>query len=334
MKAILKGGSAPSLAARLVRFIAPSILVVTLAAAYPGAAASGLPSWVRTPPQDTAHSMYGVGEGPDLSDATQQALRSIAGKMSTRIRSDAVSRSGISGNVATRHYQETVEAYIQDIKLSAYNVVQSELVGSRHFVLVEMSRADFTRDTNLQLETLDDELRRKLAFTPAVLPLDRFLACQTAPVTIDQARFLTLVLSTADPTTDAALRLQRYSAYETQCAQTLRSLTLLLRASPQLTPLAEALGQELAVKSVNRGPADARLEVKGNISQREVFSSKSVIIDLSVALLSNSSAVVARQNYRLNGTSVVSYEAATENALRNFLNAGGVEQVLTDLRLR
>lgn len=322
------------LVAQRMRSAALGAIAFTLVAAFSNTVAATLPSWVRTPPQDTAVSMYGVGEGASFSDATQQALRSIAGKMSTRIRSDAVSRSGISGSVASRHYQETVEAYIQDIKLSAYNVVQSEMVGNRHFALVEMSRADFTRDTSLQLDTLDDELRRKLAFTPATLPLDRFLACQTAPTAIDQARFLTLVLSTADPTADATPRMRQYSAYEDQCARSLQALTLLLQSSPQFSPLAEALGQELAVKSVSRGAADARLEVGGNITKREVFNNKSVVIDLSVALLSNSSAVVSRQNYRLNGTSVVSFEAATDNALRNFLNAGGVEQVLTDLRLR
>jgi hypothetical protein len=296
--------------------------------------AAELPSWVRSPPQDTLQSMYGVGEGPTLHDSTQQALRSIAGRMSTRIKSDAISRSGISGNIATRHYQETVEAYIQDIKLSAYSVRQSELVGSRYFVLVEMSRADFVRDTTLRLNTVDDELRRKLAFTPATSAFDRFLACQTAPATIEQGRLLTLVLSTAEPDFSAAGPLQQYSAYEARCEQVLQGVTLHLQFNPQFAPLAEAIGQQLAVRRVPQGRADARLTVEGKVTEREVFNSKNAMVDLSVALIDGGNAVVARQNYRLNGVSVVSFEAALDDALRKFLATGGADRVLADLHLR
>ena len=300
----------------------------------PVAQAAALPSWVSTPPQDNLIAFFGVGEGATLNDATQQALRSIAGKLSTRIRSDAVSSGGISGSTVTRSYQETVEAYIQDIKLSAYNVRQAELVGGRYFVLVEMSREDFVRDTQLQLETVEADLRRRLDGTLTSRPFDRFLACQSAPALIDQARLLSRVLSTADSAFEAAPAMQRYDAYQRGCDQSLQNLTLQLKAAPAFTPLAEAIGQALAVRTVSAGRADGRLDIQGSVVNQEMFGSLNAVVDLSVALVDDRNSVVARQSYRLNGLSMLSYEGALQDALRKFLASGGVDRVLSDLRLQ
>lgn len=317
------------------RLLIASLWMVFASAVAAGqAGAAGLPIWVRTPPQDTMLAIYGVGEGPTLNEATQQALRAIAGKLSTHIRSDAVSQSGLAGGVATRRYQETVEAYIQDIKLSAYDVRQTELVGGRYFVLVEMSRADFVRDTRLRLDTIDAELRRTLGPNTATRPFDRFLACQTAPAAIEQGRLLALILSTTDPDFAAAGPLQQYDAYQQHCAQALQGVTLRLQVDPGFTPLAEAIGRQLTVRTVSHGSADGRLDVTGNIANREMFGSKNAMVDLSVALIDDGGAVVARQTYRLNGVSVISFDAALNDALRKFLADEGVERILTDLRLR
>lgn len=253
------------LATRLQRLVWGLSAMLVLASLSPVAQAAALPAWVSAPPQDNLIAFYGVGEGPNLNEATQQALRSIAGKLSTRIRSDAVSHGGISGNTVTRSYQETVEAYIQDIKLSAYNVRQAELVGGRYFVLVEMSREDFVRDTQLQLETVEADLRRRLDGTLTSRPFDRFLACQSAPALIDQARLLSRVLSTADSAFEAAPAMQRYDAYQRGCDQSLQNLTLQLKAAPAFTPLAEAIGQALAVRTVSAGRADGRLDIQGSV---------------------------------------------------------------------
>lgn len=317
------------------RLLIASLWMVFASAVAAGqAGAAGLPIWVRTPPQDTMLAIYGVGEGPTLNEATQQALRAIAGKLSTHIRSDAVSQSGLAGGVATRRYQETVEAYIQDIKLSAYDVRRTELAGGRYFVLVEMSRADFVRDTKLQLDTIDAELRRTLGPNAATRPFDRFLACQAAPATIEQGRLLALILSTTDPDFAAAGPLQQYDAYQQHCAQALQGVTLRLQVDPGFTPLAEAISRQLTVRTVSHGSADGRLDVTGNIANREMFGSKNAMVDLSVALIDDRDAVVARQTYRLNGVSVISFDAALNDALRKFLADEGVERILTDLRLR
>lgn len=317
------------------RLLIASLWMVFASAVAAGqAGAAGLPIWVRTPPQDTMLAIYGVGEGPTLNEATQQALRAIAGKLSTHIRSDAVSQSGLAGGVATRRYQETVEAYIQDIKLSAYDVRQTELVGGRYFVLVEMSRADFVRDTRLRLDTIDAELRRTLGPNTATRPFDRFLACQTAPAAIEQGRLLALILSTTDPDFAAAGPLQQYDAYQQHCAQALQGVTLRLQVDPGFTPLAEAIGRQLTVRTVSHGSADGRLDVTGSIANREMFGSKNAVVDLSVALIDDAGAAIARQTYRLNGVSVISFDAALNDALRKFLADEGVERILTDLRLR
>ncbi|MBF0676614.1 LPP20 family lipoprotein [Pseudomonas sp.] len=318
------------------RFVSGLAMYFSLLGAFLTSAcvAAPLPSWVSSPPQDSLVALYGIGEGPSLNESTQQALRSIAGKLSTRIRSDAVSQGGISGGTATRSYQETVEAYIQDIKLSAYNVRQTELVGGRYFSLVEMSREDFVRDTQLQLDNLEADLKRKLDWQTVARPFERFLACQNISPLIEQGRLLTLALSTAALEFDASTPLRRFDAYQNQCDQVLQGVTVRLQAEPEFAPLAEALGRELAVRTVSRGRADGRLELSAKVTNREMFGSKNAVIDLSIALLDDRNSAIARQSYRLNGVSMIGYEAALDDALRKFLAADGVERVLRDLSLR
>lgn len=296
--------------------------------------AEPLPAWVGVPPQDNAIAFFGVGEGPTLNEATRQALGAIAGKLSTRIRSDAVSTSGLFGNNAIRSYQETVEAYIQDIKLSSYNVSQTELVAGRYFVLVEMSREEFIRDTRLQLETAEADLRRRLDPKLTARPFQRFLGCQAAPALIEKARLLTLVLSTADSLFEAGPYLQRYEAYQHDCDQAMQDLTLHVKTSPAFEPLAEALGQALDVRTVTAGRGDGSLEIQGTVSNQEMFGNLNAMIDLSVALLDDRNSVVARKSYRLNGMSMISHDSALQDALRKFLAAGGADRILADLGLR
>lgn len=318
------------------RFVSGLAMYFSLLGAFLTSAcvAAPLPSWVSSPPQDSLVALYGIGEGPSLNESTQQALRSIAGKLSTRIRSDAVSQGGISGGTVTRSYQETVEAYIQDIKLSAYNVRQTELVGGRYFSLVEMSREDFVRDTQLQLDNLEAELKRKLDWQTVARPFERFLACQNTSPLIEQGRLLTLALSTTALEFDASTPLRRFDAYQNQCDQVLQDVTVHLQAEPEFAPLAEALGRELTVRTVSRGRADGRLELSAKVTNREMFGSKNAVIDLSIALLDDRNSAIARQSYRLNGVSMIGYEAALDDALRKFLAADGVERVLRDLSLR
>src|SRR5438067_718158 len=42
---------------------------------------SAEPAWVTQPPPNTADSLYGVGEGPDLEDAKRNALKDAAGRL-------------------------------------------------------------------------------------------------------------------------------------------------------------------------------------------------------------------------------------------------------------
>lgn len=65
-----------------------------------------------------------------------------------------------------------------------------------------------------------------------------------------------------------------------------------------------------------------------------MFGSLNAVVDLSVALVDDRNSVVARQSYRLNGLSMLSYEGALQDALRKFLASGGVDRVLSDLRLQ
>lgn len=314
--------------------LSSALLVAWLTCIAAIAQASMLPVWVSNPPADNQIAFFGVGEGPSLNEATQQALRSIAGKLHTRIKSDSISSGSVTGGVAVEDYQETVEAYIQEIKLSSYSVRQTELVNGRYFTLVEMSRDDFVRDTRMQLQEVEAELDRRMDQDLSLRPFERFLACQVATSLIDKANMLAAVLSTADIFEKASPSMARYDSYQRACAQALQNLTLQLKVVQDFFPIGEALSQEITVPVSSSGMADGRLEVKGSASVTELFGDRSAVLDITVALVDDRNSTVASKSYRLNGRSRLSREEAVLDAQRKFLASGGSHQILTDLRLR
>ena len=295
---------------------------------------ASLPDWVSAPPADNQIAFFGVGEGPSINEATQQALRSIAGKLNTRISSESVSSGSISGGVASESYQETVKAYVEDVKLSSYTVNQTQMVNGRYFALVEMSREDFIRDTRLQLQSTEADIERRMSQELGARAFERFRACQVVTSLIGQAHYLNTLLSTADTFHEASPLMARHDAYQRDCAQALQGLTLQLKSPESLHPVAEALSQQLTVPVSTSDYSDGRLDLRGSPVVTELFGDRSAVIDITVALVDDRNSTVASKSYRLNGRSRISREEAVLDAQRKFIASGGVDKILADLRLQ
>jgi len=298
--------------------------------------ATALPDWVTTPPADTMMYIWGVGEGSNLERAEKDALKNIAGKLSTSISSQSESRATSRDRQVSRYFNENVQTRIRDIQLYDYRTTESVPHKGGFYTLVQMKRQSFIRNTQLKLEQTNAGLRSAAKDADRGSALKRALGYRALLPQIDEAVALALVLQSADPDFEATAALNEYRDIIDRATKLMGALKVHVKASGELQPVAEEFERFLAeadIATTGAGSADGVIELSGRVNQRELFGAKNVEVQLKVATKENDGTVLKRQSYPLSGSSVTSYDAALRSAALSLADMDR-EQLLSEIGLK
>ncbi len=109
------------------------------------AAPKTLPQWYANPPASTPQTLYAIGEGSERDEAVAHALSNMASTLSVSVSSQYESvtteRQGTRNNY-DKSVTSAVQSEVAKIRISNYEVLQSEEYGFREFlVLISASRS-------------------------------------------------------------------------------------------------------------------------------------------------------------------------------------------------
>lgn len=127
---------------------------------------NSLPSWYVQPQQNDASSLYGIGEGFALEDATKTALADAAARLIVSISSESTMLREENQNSANEETRIQVKQNIEKIEFSNFSILHSEQKGPRFFVEVEFSRSQFISAQQEKLTFLDrqiDDLNKNIS---------------------------------------------------------------------------------------------------------------------------------------------------------------------------
>jgi hypothetical protein len=149
---------------RIINIITPLFLSLLLSGCMggspkPDASTNSLPSWYLNTSADSPFYYYGVGSGASKSEAINEALNQIAGKISVVVESTFKSKQKSSMNNGKSSFSnevdQSIKAKIQGIKFSNYKVSKNAQIGKKIYLLVKVDREALFKSKLKELNAID-----------------------------------------------------------------------------------------------------------------------------------------------------------------------------------
>lgn len=121
-------------------------------------ATSGTPSWFLQPKQNSLASLYGVGQGFTLEEATKSALADAASRLIVTISSDSTLLREENNNSSNEEMRQQIKQNIEKIEFTNFAVSHSEQIGSQFFVEISMPRDEFISAQKDKMSLLDQQI--------------------------------------------------------------------------------------------------------------------------------------------------------------------------------
>jgi len=277
-----------------------------------------IPSWVKVPPGDNAQNMYGIGEGYNLDSAKQSALRDIAGKLSTNVKSETDSRISERNGYTDSSFNQKIKTQIKDTKLTNYEVLKTNQSNGQYYVLLAMSRSAFVKDKLDQLSEVSSKIDTELHQVDQQNKLLQLVSYNKAIQLANQARPLIYLIHAADSQQNKQAYLETYREYEQKEKRLSETTKFYLKSDPSLAPLVHQIKRVLQTNGFQVGAqreADSILEIRGSIDEVEIFSTKTVKINFDVLVKTSKGQLVSTKSYQLTGSSVTSFKTGQQNAM-------------------
>lgn len=120
---------------------------------------SDIPSWYLSPKQNDSATLYGIGEGYVLEEATKSALADMAARLSVSISSTSNLLREENNYDANEEMRQSIKQNIEEIDFSNFSVSNSKQIGEKIYVEVEVDRDQFVRLQKEKIEFLDNQVR-------------------------------------------------------------------------------------------------------------------------------------------------------------------------------
>ncbi len=120
--------------------------------------ANNLSSWYVQPKQNNASSLYGVGEGFTLEEATKSALADAASRLIVTISSESTLLREENQSSANEEMRQQIKQNIEKIEFTNFSISRSEKNAQRFFVEVELPREQFISAQKEKLSFLDRQI--------------------------------------------------------------------------------------------------------------------------------------------------------------------------------
>lgn len=294
-----------------------------------------LPEWVKSPPGDDTDNMYGIGEGYSLDGAKQSALKDIAGKLATHIKSETENRTYLQNNHLDSTYKQRIKTQVKETKLTSYEVLKTAQQAGQYYVIISMSRAAFIKDKQNQLSQITSKIETVLENVEAKNKLIQLVRYNRSIQLSNQARPLIYLINAADPQANLQHYLDGYRQYEQKEKHLSENTRFFLTSNSEFTPLTTQIKKMLQTNGfqvTNRTSADSILEIQGTIAEQDIFSTKSVNINFNVLTKTKSGQLIGNEAYQLYGSSVSNFETSRQLAfgklVKKLSNKHGIYQML------
>lgn len=227
---------------------------------------SDLPSWWTSPPTDSSQWLYGLGEGPTLEQANQQALANLAGKFRTTINSSLSRHTQSTYQHTIDRIERDITSNISDISLSNYETLQTQVSDQNILVLVRVNKISLANDWLSQYRTIQRAIQKTLEPDTKNL-FQWWLKAQSMKSQALEGDQLAELYSTLTNT-------QKSSRLLNQLNQTLLQNKPMAAVKGDVPEISDTISQELVNQGINVGscrPCDLTVSYKTYSTSEKLF---------------------------------------------------------------
>ncbi|MGB3599347.1 MAG: LPP20 family lipoprotein [Marinomonas sp.] len=123
------------------------------------------PDWWTSPVADSEQWIYGAGEGYNLTQANQQALANVAGKLKTEISSSLSHRTQETTQALDEYADRQLNSTVATVSLSHYETIKTAVLGTKTLTLVRVNRAALAKEWLRQYNATASDVHAVMADT-------------------------------------------------------------------------------------------------------------------------------------------------------------------------
>jgi hypothetical protein len=118
-----------------------------------------IPSWYLKPNSNSDDFLYGVGSGETMSTAKNEALNSMASRLSVSVYSNttSITKSTNSGSYSKFNVKK-LQLDVEKIKFNDYQIVKSSVANDNYYVLLSVDRKKLYKQKFDELRELDRKI--------------------------------------------------------------------------------------------------------------------------------------------------------------------------------
>lgn len=176
-----------------------------------------IPNWYLNTPQNTASTIYGVGEGSSLEDAKSAALNSMSSRLVVSVGSSLqkLTTSGSDGSYSKSVTQD-IKVDVEKIQYTNAKVEKNALVGGNYYVLMSVDRVELFNEKKKSFFVDDGTIDTTFKDGKDLPELEKiYLIKNLSPKIIDN-RKKAFVLYAINNSFDYAPYFNKYDAYLSQ----------------------------------------------------------------------------------------------------------------------
>lgn len=109
-----------------------------------------LPDWIMSPPSSNTE-LYAIGEGRNLQQSTDVALKNLLGQLRTRISSSYTQTESLLNDAYSQSIEQSVSSSIENLPISQYTVINNHKEDNTFYSLVSVSKTTLIDTFNAEI---------------------------------------------------------------------------------------------------------------------------------------------------------------------------------------
>lgn len=201
-----------------------SIATLSLAVAFSGCVGGfggkqevQLPQWYLVAPTNTAQFLYGEGEGTSLEEAKKNALNTMASglvvSVSSTMQTSTKSTTGTSGSSYSKDVSKDVKLEVQKIKFTNAVVKNSEMIGGKFYILMQVNRQELFTQQKGEFDSKDSRADELFGSLEGKAKLDQIHILQDMYPLLKETKAQTIVLNAINNNFPYATYTKKYDSY-------------------------------------------------------------------------------------------------------------------------
>lgn len=298
-----------------------------------------IPSWYKTPPMSTAHTLYAVGIGSNKKDAIADALTQMISTLSVEVSSvytsKTVAKDGKDESFEGTYTKE-MQSVVKPIRISNYELLEAKNLGFKNYaVLIQSNKQKLFKSMLQELKQDFKILSSKESVVVHENALKQLHFYKNALISLKLLPNKLLIMQELDASFDSSAYLKKFNEFNYKYDKLHSRISFTLSANQDAlnlkAPIASALSAKKFKIATLRGKNHFRIYIKANIHKANSYGFTLARSSIKVTTKDYKGVVIASNSFDIVGQSSQGYAIAKENValkLRMMIKKEGIEKLL------